>query len=80
MFMMPAINIGLMKLKQKLERKLWLLMAGDLLVRNLPKIDPEQPSGHSPLWHLSTHSGDLAIRNSVQGVTKREHWTREDAQ
>jgi hypothetical protein len=66
MFMMPAIDIGLMKLKQKLERKLWLLVAEDLLVRNLPEIGPGQPFGHSPLWLLSSHSGDLAIRYSVQ--------------
>jgi hypothetical protein len=55
-------------------------MVEDLLVRNLPEIRLGQPSGHSPLWLLSSLSGDLTIRYSVQAVTRRELWTEEDAQ
>jgi hypothetical protein len=42
--MMPTIDIGLMKLKQKLERKLWLLMAEGLYV-----IFPRLAPGNHPV-------------------------------
>jgi hypothetical protein len=80
-YLLLAIDFGLQKLTYRLEWELRLLMAEDLLVDNLPEIDPGLSSGYIPLWLLLDHSEDLAIRYSIQEVrVKLYHRTSEYAQ